>query len=137
MCLNRIDKVIDQPTDEVVDAWKVVLKWNFPDGKSYLRGVCYGPSTLQTNKWIEAEKVRVYSYEDLEFVSYVSGFHVFVKHKDALLYQHQALSPYAATIPVQVRKVRTEGMQSIMPTINSEKLLKTLVADEMFIPASQ
>jgi hypothetical protein len=113
MCLTRVETTYDQPSDLIVDGWKVFL-----GGAS--AAPCFAHNKLRGNyavaldSWITADSVEI---KAVDGKSYKTGFHAYAdehnKHKDA-------------TRRVYLRKITCEGQQDGN---------KAVVAQEMYVPS--
>jgi hypothetical protein len=121
MCLSRITKRIDQPTDDVVKAWKI---FNSNAARTCLTALYqHIDYKKRTGKWTGSRKVKLYLNEG---ETYITGFHAFRYKKHAIDAISSAwLRRSAILIPVELRKVTTLGI---------DHDVKAIVAREMFIP---
>ena len=117
MCLHKITKRIDQPTDKIVKAWgvfEVCCVYARVRDIEIAPQIQQGP-TIRFGRWEKADNP---SGNDSTGAVYYCGFHKYTSKKSARRIDCCGF----LTVPVQLRKVRTVGEQDGQ---------KVLVADEM------
>ncbi len=120
MCLAKVTKKILEPTNEVLPAWGVFKLYN-----DYTIGSQYFPSItpIKFNVWLKASEQTLSTFD----VNYQSGFHKYRARSAAA--EHANYLQIA--IPVQLRKVRTLGIQEehVVYVADEMKVLKKDVVE--------
>lgn len=140
MCLNTITRVIENPTQDEVVAWKVFRL--LPDGT--LMPEYRDNYKLETDTWLQSSRVLIRSDEPIDadkgkpfyrkYKHYNSGFHCYTTYEDAVEHAEAVCKtqPIKHVVrQVRVRQVHTYGTQRSINTA------PCLVAYEMYVPSAQ
>src|SRR5688572_22007509 len=127
MCLTSIDQVIDDPTPQTIECYKLLIK-RIPEG-NYIRLFKAPNGTVDTypiefNKWYKAVNTTLpVTINNKQH--YKAGFHCFVYLRDAL-YARDFNFWFDPHIKTVVMRVKVKGIH----TYGYEGTMQVLVADE-------
>lgn len=136
MCLDRLTKINDPVTDEVVTAWGIFAAWHSPSSnKLQYSYPYYGYRTAEGVKfdtWLEAEDtyaLRAFSDPHLltdDGSRYPCGFHKYANRKEAKqAFQLWQFNDDVVLLKVKLRRVLCLGRQDGYDV---------LVAQQIYIP---
>lgn len=128
MCLDKVTRVIDEPTDEVAEGWKVFTRLNGNE----LHPMFYNSGLFVSAAWEIAQRKQIsagniWAALDKGETKYQSGFHGFLTRGDSDAYMNTLRFLHYEMHRVDFRKIYTHGTQEDIPCI---------VADEMKVSQS-
>ncbi len=124
MCLSTVDKT----EDEILSTGVGYKVFEYSNNHKKMYPAIMNGSALRMKVWLKADTSCVLRASDNSL--YKSGFHIFKRKKDALMYLSGSGKASHVICKVEYREAFCEGLQSVSGVI-SYRLVPCVIASEM------